>query len=623
MSWTCFVKSWVQPSVFAAMKRLIGIIVVGAVVLILMVVATGCSERQEHRDALNRAISLMDNRPDSALSVLDSLGKHKADFGHHFSMQYCLHRLNAYNKLDTVFRTTDEANQLVTYFEDHGTSNEQMLAYYLLGRAYYDLHEAPQALRYYQIAIERADTADDDCNYRLLSRVYGQMGSLFYYQNLMEKSLQCDDKSIEYGLKGKDTLNAILSMPGKSASYGMLSKKDSAIYIAEQASALAHIHGYEDISAAILGGIIRDIVEKGELMKAKQYMDQYELSSGYFDKMGNIEKGRETYYYSKGLWYLYTNNLDSAEFFFRKELREGRDFNNQNAGSRGLTLVYQQKHIPDSAAKYALYSYAMNDSVYAQMATDKVEQMQALYDYSRHQEIAQQERDKRERIEKEKETIRNISIGLLFVVLVSLYLIKREKRKRHEEHNKYVESVANLAKAQTELNRLRSHREEFIDVASDLEQMRAHEHELNILIEEKEKEVEGLLSEIEAYKEKAKFQVVSAEDTLKNSPLFENIKKKADRGTILSEDEWQELNKLVIETLPNFYNFISSKKHNLNNNEFKICILRRLDFTPKTIANMLNLSPSSITKIRNNMSKKLFGEEDNSKEFDKMLKQLF
>ena len=152
--------------------------------------------------------------------------------------------------------------------------------------------------------------------------------------------------------------------------------------------------------------------------------------------------------------------------------------------------------------------------------------------------------------------------------------------------------------------------------------MRAHEHELNILIEEKEKEVEGLLSEIEAYKEKAKFQVVSAEDTLKNSPLFENIKKKADRGTILSEDEWQELNKLVIETLPNFYNFISSKKHNLNNNEFKICILRRLDFTPKTIANMLNLSPSSITKIRNNMSKKLFGEEDNSKEFDKMLKQL-
>ena len=196
------------------MKRLIGMIVVGAVVLIPMVLATGCSERQEHRDALNRAISLMDNRPDSALSVLDSLGKHKADFGHHFSMQYRLHRLNAYNKLDTVFRTTDEASQLVTYFEDHGTSNEQMLAYYLLGRAFFDLHEAPQALHYFQIASECADTTAADCDYKQLCRVYGQMSDIFYQQNLMNESLDNENKSIEYAWLGKDTLSAIIANIG-------------------------------------------------------------------------------------------------------------------------------------------------------------------------------------------------------------------------------------------------------------------------------------------------------------------------------------------------------------------------------------------------------------------------
>ena len=608
-------------SIFAPMKILTRIISI-ATVLMLMAAATGCSERQEHLDALNRAISLMDDHPDSALSVLDSLGKHQADFGRHFCMQYRLHRLNAYNKLDTVFRTTDEASQLVTYFDDHGTSNEQMLAYYLLGRAFFDLHEAPQALHYFQIATERADTTAADCNFRQLSRVYGQLANLFYCQNLMERSLQCDDKSIEYGFKGKDTLNVILSMTGKIAPYYDLSKIDSAISVGEHASDLAKLHGHGNLSAAILGGIIGKLVEKGNIPKAQHFIDIYESESGYFDSNNDIEKGMETYYYVKGLYYLYKGNLDSAEYLFRKELKEGIDFNNQNAGSRGLALVYQQKHVPDSTAKYALYSYAMNDSVYAQMATDKVEQMQALYDYSRHQEIAQQERDKREKTEKEKETIRNICIALLFLVFLSAYLIRREKKKRQLEHAKYEKSVANLAKAQTELNRLRSQKEDFAAIASDLEQMRAHEYELNIMIEEKEKEVEELQTEIEAYMEKAKVQDVSAEDILKSSPIFENIKKKADRGTILSEDEWQELNKLVIETLPNFYNFISSKKHNLNNNEFKICILRRLDFTPKTIANMLNLSPSSITKIRNNMSKKLFGEEDNSKEFDKMLMQL-
>ena len=76
----------------------------------------------------------------------------------HAEMQDRLHQLNAFNRADSIFRSTDEAQALVDYFEEHGTPNEQMFAYYLLGRAYHDLHEAPMALKYFQIASERADT---------------------------------------------------------------------------------------------------------------------------------------------------------------------------------------------------------------------------------------------------------------------------------------------------------------------------------------------------------------------------------------------------------------------------------------------------------------------------------
>ena len=94
-------------------------------------------------------------------------------------MQKRLQKLNEYNKADSVFHTTTEAQALVDYFEDHGTPNEKMLAYYLLGRAYYDIHEAPLALNSFQTASEKADTTADNCDYRQLSRVYGQMSSLF------------------------------------------------------------------------------------------------------------------------------------------------------------------------------------------------------------------------------------------------------------------------------------------------------------------------------------------------------------------------------------------------------------------------------------------------------------
>jgi len=255
-------------SIFAPMKILTRIISI-ATVLMLMAAATGCSERQEHLDALNRAISLMDDHPDSALSVLDSLGKHQADFGHHFNMQYRLHRLNAYNKLDTVFRTTDEASQLVTYFDDHGTSNEQMLAYYLLGRAFFDLHEAPQALHYFQIASERADTTAADCNYKQLCRVYGQMSDIFYQQNLMNESLDNENKSIEYAWLGKDTLSVIRANINKVSIYFELSQVDLAIKLCEKTSFMAQEFGYPQIASSTLGLLIRYMIEKGELEKAK------------------------------------------------------------------------------------------------------------------------------------------------------------------------------------------------------------------------------------------------------------------------------------------------------------------------------------------------------------------
>ena len=64
---------------------------------------------------------------------------------------------------------------VVDYYDHHGTANERMRAYYLLGCVDRDLGEAPQALECYHDAVDCADTTAQDCDYKLLSRVYGQM----------------------------------------------------------------------------------------------------------------------------------------------------------------------------------------------------------------------------------------------------------------------------------------------------------------------------------------------------------------------------------------------------------------------------------------------------------------
>ena len=170
---------------------------------------TACSERREYVSMLERAKAVMNDRPDSALAVLDSLGQHESEFGKGFRMRYRLHRLNALNKVDTLFRSTDEAKEVADYFDDHGTPNEQMLAYYLLGRAYYDHGEAPMALQCYQDAADCTDTTAADCNYAQLARVYGQMAQIFYEQGLYRQQLVYGQQSVKYAWKGKDTLLAL------------------------------------------------------------------------------------------------------------------------------------------------------------------------------------------------------------------------------------------------------------------------------------------------------------------------------------------------------------------------------------------------------------------------------
>lgn len=565
---------------------------------------TACSERREYVSMLERAKAVMNDRPDSALAVLDSLGQHEADFGKGFRMRYRLHRLNALNKVDTLFRSTDEARELADYFDDHGTPNEQMLAYYLLGRAYYDIHEAPMALSCFQTASEKADTTAADCDFRQLSRVYGQMSKIFYHQNLMRQSLEKASASELYGWKGKDTLNSLRSMGGKIVVYKRMNETDSAINLCEKVSALLNKYGYRNYSAAYLSTILQELLDKGEIKKVERYIRTYEAESDYFDSNNNIEKGREFYYYTKGLYYMAMEKYDSAEYIFRKELRDGKDFNNQNAGSRGLALLFQKKHQPDSAAKYALYSYEMNDSAYAQMATREVEQVQGMYDYSRNQIIAEKAKEKAER---EQRIVWAVLTILVLLMMASAYIAREVYKKRKEMQQAYSRKVSDLAKAQSDIVRLRS--------------LAEHTEELSSLIAEKETEMQKMADEIDSYKERLGTQRESAESLLEDSDIYHELTKKAGKAVELTNDDWHQVNVLAIETLPHFYKFISSKKLELNDKEFKTCMLVRMHFAPKDIANMLGVSQAYITKLRNNMMPKLFGMEGNSKELDEKLMQ--
>ena len=499
------------------------------------------------------------------LLLLSACGSREAQ-----RMHYLLQLIDTQNKSDSVFRSDSIQRLLVDYYDRHGTANEKMLAYYLLGRACQDTHDYPYALNSFQMAANQADTSGTECNYALLSRVYAQMSDVFYKQNLIEEDLYYNNLATQYAWKAKDTLAALLNMAGNIAAYQRTGKPDSALYICEHTSRLARKYGYKNLSSGLLGGAISMLVEKDSLRKAKTFMDLYESESGYFDKNHDIEKGREIYYYTKGRYYLAKEKYDSAEFFFRKELREGKDFNNQNAASKGLALLYQKTHRPDSAAKYALYSYEMNDSVYAHMATQEVERMKAMYDYTYHKRLAEQ---------KENEAYRNRNAAIIFGMLLMLCLlavyiivlhIRRYKGETDERERLLHTRLAEL------------------------------EQQLTI------KEIRDVEQEILA------------------SPLVNSFRMMAKTSVKKpTHEEWSQLHSFLRDRLPAFWNKLQESEPPLRKEEVDVCLLIRLQFPVKEIANLTGMSIQAISNVRRRLLQRVFHQsEGGSKEFDRLIMKL-
>ena len=284
------------------------------------------------------------------------------------------------------------AETLVAYFDRHGNANERMRAKYILGRTYYCLGELPRALETYYEAAECADTTASDCDFAKLSRIHAQCASIFHKQIQPRSEMSELNLAEYYAWKSKDSITAIECYSLLSSVYKSLNLSDSALLIAEKAFSKFQSVNRLDKSALTLGPIITTLLQRGELEKARRYISIYESESGLFDINGNIQKGREIYYYIKGEYYLKRSITDSAEHYFRKELREGFDLNNQIAGYKGLQNVYEKRGILDSIAKFANLGYLLNDSAYSLSEMQNIQKLQASYNYNHHKFLAEKSR---------------------------------------------------------------------------------------------------------------------------------------------------------------------------------------------------------------------------------------
>jgi len=559
-----------------------------ALVLLLL---CACGSREAQR-LLDQAETVINENSSEAITILESI----SDDGLSRSqrMRRLLLLTNAQVKCDTVFCSDSIQRLLVDYYESLGTDNERMLAHYLLGLSYYDTGEVPAALESFQKASCCADTISKNFDYSLLGRVYGQMSNVFYDQGMYREAIDHDKLSVGYAWKGKDTLLALRNSEQIAFAYKRLGYSDSAMAVIEDVAKKYNQHGHLSDAVISLSANISPLILNGDYPKAKKYMELYESYSGLFDSHGNIEAGREIYYKIKGLFFLRTNQLDSAEYYFRKELREGRDYNNQNAAANGLLELYQRLHQPDSVAKYSLYAYTMSDSLYSQRMTKDIERMHALYNYTRYQVVARQA--------SERAALANKKLLVCFIVLLVVFLLSSWL---YIARKKVIEI---LQVKVAELNSIKMENRELKHNATANQQQ----------ITENEKRIKQLEKRLGRYGKLVYFGIDKAENDLKKSPSYLQIQEIAYRGQKLSSGYWDSICNLTSEYLPAFYDFVLSQ-FQIDSTEYRICLLLRLHFKSAEIAHMLGVTAPYISKTSTEILANLYGKRGSSKDLYKEL----
>ncbi len=540
-----------------------------------------CTSNEKQR--LQQIENVLEESPDTAWAMLSEDGNRLSKYSKSDRMKYLLLRTEAMNKLFYAMDTINYMNDVLEYYAFYGNAGEKTWANYLMGCVYRDKGNSPKALLYYNEAVAKIDTTKSGCNFSLLSKVYGQMADIYRLQRYPQLESKILDKKALVALMANDTLGYVRAQERKISVFYQLGKMDSVYQIATLAYRYYKKIGKDDYAAATLIPLTEIYLKRKDYVKAKRTLDEYLAKSKLLDKKGEpLYPGTEYFYNYLGWYYIDVGQLDSALYCYRKLLNYPSDIENLEAGYKGLMSIYSHKGMVDSVVKYVRLYADANDTVNFRLSAKEVGKVQALFDYSESQ------KDAARKAEEAKNVWKALFISLLMIVIL-LLVIRKMKARNQKIQTQYDHTKKELGSIQKEIKLLR----------------------------QKLENQNGMLSIYETNGNEDKWK---KEKLFMESKVVLTFQGDANVGTQPSASEWKDLQNLVEANLPAFWQRMSLFDGILDD-EFRICLLTRLSFSPSQIASLLGISKQSITNKRKKLVLLLF-KSDNIKKFDALIKEL-
>ena len=532
-------------------RQYIGALVAMVLVIVVAFFVFGdkhdmCPPRLVHID------SLMEKNPKAAYdSLLHIDSTHIYDGDKSMEMCMLMLKATAQNKLYMQMPTDSAFSEVVAYYDRNGSDNEKMQSRYLLGCIYRDMNDAPKAIECYKQALCYADTTDDNCNYNTLFRIYGQMAPLYVDNHLYTEALIAHQKASIYALKAGDIYQYIRGKELTGGDYYAMGDTLQAIAIAKSCIKLYEDNNMHEAAAAALPTIIYSFIVQEKYDSAQIYMHKYEEQGGLFSN-DSIEHEREHYYFIKGLYNIGIENIDSAEYYFRKVIKYGYLYD----GYRGLALVYKKIGEKDSLVKYTeLVQQSLEETMENSQSNDVVK-VNAEYNHkTKHNDI-----------------VYVIVLCMLFMIMATLLIFIFVQKKVRRKSDSNTELLCNNTDKTT----------------------KASDEEINIINKDTNDWKEELSLTIHL--------TVEERDILKH---FDELLIPQNVQQHPNQNDWSNIIILMKKYKPKTYDFLTTTM-SLSAQELKVCILVVFGYTSGDIAILLQTTRQRVSNIKSTLGIKLF-----------------
>lgn len=550
--------------------------VITCLILLSLLLPMACGHKNKAlTQQLDRADSLLQTNPDSALTLLNNLGTNndKLLTSKKLNMRYRLLMIKAHDKLYHPITDYDTLviDTLQPYFEEHGTPYLKATANFYAGRICADKGDAPQAIDYFQQAL---DALPEKENPRFRGLVHSQIGTLFYYQGLFEGAIKSFVLAYSFQGQDKDTVGMVYDLRDIGNSFLQANMADSAFIYYYKACELAQQFHDRELYIQTKGQIADLYLSNGDYTRAKECIMPL---SAHLDS-ANISA---VYYILSNIYYN-TNQQDSATYYFNKLLLYGNVYGKQSAFLRLSEIALKENRIDRFKFFHDSLRY-YDDSIKHLDNAEAVIRINSLYNYQlKERALAKL---KKEELEHTMYwTFCILGLLLLLTLSAALVLFIRDQLYAERRRRRQTEELLELERKRNQST-----------IRVNMEQIDSLQWEQSESGSESDRQKEKLLEKIHEL----------AKNQLRSSPIYMHIGQLLKEGRPMNEDEFSILSTEINRHFPRFKETLYSL-YNMKDHEYRICMLMKLDLSITDIACLLARKDNSITMAHTRLYKKMF-----------------